>query len=382
VGTMKALLPAFALVLALCGSASADGYQDFQAGLTSRNREEWDDTIKSLTLALNSPDLPQYLRAIAHFDRAVAYLEEKQIDPAVSDLTATIAEKPNYALAYSTRASAYVGQLQYAKALDDISKAISLRPTYQLAYVQRITIRVIMKDRDGAIADSTELVNRNPDNPAVYHLRATEYRVFGSYDLAIADENTALSLGQRLPDDYRERGFAYLMKGDYEKAVADFDMETRYSQDPTLAFLHKGTAQWDLAKFDDAGASFVEALKRQPSQNYAFLWLMLARARTGGAVDTDTTARFASADLSKWPGPLVALYLGKATLADVTAAVQKQVTASDKLNKCSTDFFLAEWPTLQKNSAATQLQKVVADCPDDTIYKPAAVADLGRGQAK
>src|SRR6185437_12552019 len=77
--------------------------------------------------------------------------------------------------------------------------------------------------------------------------------------------------------------------------------------------LIKGQMQWALGRFDDAQDSFEESLGRDHKQPYALLWLSLTSSRRGKEIRDKFTAPFATVESSRWPGPLVALYLGKFT---------------------------------------------------------------------
>jgi len=362
---MKPVLAASLLVLLFSGAAEADGYQDFNLGLVSRNRQDWDATVKLMTLALSEPDLPPHLKVVAYFDRGTSYLGEKQFDAAIADFTTVIQLKPDYIEAYSARASAFAAKTQFAKAIDDITKAISLRPVYRPTYYQRIAIYTATKNMEAAIADCTTLIKMSPNEAMLYRLRGTTYRRNGNYDLAIADEGTALAINDQVAVDFRERGFDYAAKGDFSNAVDDFNSEIRLSVDLTLPYMRKGAVQWDWGKFADAESSFEHALKIQPQQKYGFLWLAITRGKTSTAIDSDMSQRFSASDLTKWPGPLVALFLGKATAGDVDSAAKRADAASQIGEICEAQFFIAEWQQIHQLA-------------DDAVIRPAAIAESNR----
>jgi tetratricopeptide (TPR) repeat protein len=377
---MKPFLTAIVLVLLLGGDAVADGYQDFNFGVASISRKDWDGAVKSLSLALSEPDLPQHLRAVAHFDLGSSHMQKKQFDLAIADYTAAIQLKPDYIEAYNGRGAAYDAAKQFAKAVDDVTRAIALRPVYWGSYIQRIDIYVEMKNWDAAIADYGTLIAMDPNNAWFYAYRGKAYRMTGNYDLALADESHALDVDDKLPMAYAERGFDYAQKGKFDDAADDFRSDVHNDPNGDLAYLRRGQAQWDLGRFDDAADSFEDVLKHKPLQEYGFLWLSITLSRKPVAVPADIVSRFSAADLSKWPGPLVSLYLGKATPDDVAQAVKKADVDDQHEEVCSAHFFLGEWLRMHQDAAAgnIELQRAAQDCADDPIVRPAATADFNR----
>jgi lipoprotein NlpI len=375
---MKRVFAACAFTLLLGGAARADGYQDFNLGLAAQQHQDWDSAMAYFSRALSDPAFPQHLRAAAYFDRGLDYTQKNQIDLALADINAAIQLKPDSVFGYTERGLIYASKSQFPQAIADLTKAIDLRPKYRRTYIYRIETYSAMKDENDAIADCTTLIGIDPTDTSALVLRAQYYRRFGKFDLAIADATSSIQAATFRPEGYEERGFDYAEERDYAKAIDDFDAESHHLADPSFALMRKGAAQWDAGNFQAADDTFVSVLQRQPLQEYGYLWLAVAAAKAGTPVPPDVTARFTSADLTKWPGPLVAFYLGKSAVADVYAGLSKVDPLQQPLEKCTADFFVGEWQNLHGGPPSEKLKSVTQSCAFSGLYHTSAVAESDR----
>jgi len=107
---------------------------------------------------------------------------------------------------------------------------------------------------------------------------------------------------------------------------------------------------------------------------YSAIWRYLARERAGenGAAELEANAaRLKSKD---WPYPVIELYLGRGSPAEVLSV------ASNPDENCDAQFYTGQWHLLQGNSpaAATALHAAAAICPDYTFEHKGALAELKR----
>jgi lipoprotein NlpI len=108
---------------------------------------------------------------------------------------------------------------------------------------------------------------------------------------------------------------------------------------------------------------------------YQILWLYLARARIGGQdIKRNLQENAAGLNPAEWPFPVIELFLGRRTPADMVAAAIKP----DEL--CEAQFYLGQWYLLRDERVASieALRKAVETCPRDFNEYAGAVAELKR----
>jgi tetratricopeptide (TPR) repeat protein len=119
------------LVLVLGMPAWADDWTDCISG------DHHALQIAACTAILNSNAYTEEKKAVAHYDRGIAYNNEEQYDRAIRDFDRVIKFSPSYVDAYNNRGLAYKDKGQYDRAIQDFDKAISIRPDFERAYNNR-----------------------------------------------------------------------------------------------------------------------------------------------------------------------------------------------------------------------------------------------------
>ena len=233
---------------------------------------------------------------------------------------------------------------------------------------------------DKAIADYNDAIRFNPHLVDVYHGRGVAWVKKGGYDKAISDFNTAIRFNAQDAETLDGRGVAWMNKGEYDKAVAVFDEAIRVNKQDTVALFHRGIAEFSIGKFGIAATDFAQKL--QLSQDGASIILLyLSRARSGVP---DSAARLAAdsnaIDEAKWPGPAIAMLLGKSSPA---AALEKAADANAGLQKaqmCEAYFYSGEWSLLgrDRDQARDFFDRAVRQCPTGSWATIAAAAEAGR----
>jgi lipoprotein NlpI len=214
--------------------------------------------------------------------------------------------------------------------------------------------------------------------------RGFAYDETGQYDRAIADYSKALELRPGTPQLYYRRGIAWREKGDYAKALADLDAAVHATKkgEPDWPFLHgdRGVVLFALGRYAEAAQHFARVVKLDPSDQYAALWLHVARGRAGTPAPEDFAAAAAAAPADQWPRPLLSLFLGKATPAEVRAAAGEGEEEPRQNQECEADFFLGEYALLHHDAASARplLQHVVATCSPSLGVHAGAAGELAR----
>ena len=194
-----------------------------------------------------------------------------------------------------------------------------------------------------------------------------------------AIQSGALS-GSGLAVTFNNRGNAYQSKGDYQRAIQDYDEALRIDPDYPLAFYNRGLARFDQGLYIAAVPDFVRAVQLDPAKPYRVLALYLAKAR-GGDPDKEMLATSATQlNLTQWPGPVVALYLGQVTPQAVLNAAQDPDPNTQRERQCEAYFYLGEYLLInnQKAEAARMFQAAVSTGVTSLFEYASAKAELRR----
>lgn len=315
-------------------------------------------------------------------NRGTAYNSHRDYARAIEDHNEAIRLNPNNPTAYYNRGGTYYDKGDYDLAIRDYNDAIRLKPDYAFAYHGRGKAYSAKRDYDRAIEDFTEAIRLNPDEAHAYNNRGLAYDFAGDYDRAIRDYNEAIRLNPSEIAPYIGRGLTRTTEGNYDRAIQDFNEAIRLNPKFALAYEKRGDAYFFQSNLNAAIADFEAAISAAPSSNtavYAALMLHLVMKRQGQDDAAQLARVAAAADLSKWPGPVLKLYLGKVTTEDVAKAANSDI-AMRKWRVCEANYFTGEDALLhhQQATALAQLKAARDSCPkDDTEYN-AALVELNR----
>ncbi len=367
-----------------------------------------------------------YQRAIADYTKAIGlgrndanayksrgnvYYYAQQYANAIADYTKAIGIDPQDPDAYDDRGNAYDDSNDHAKAIADYNKAIALNPAIAGYFVDRAVAYYAVNDFSSAITDNTRAIALDPNNAAAYKHRADDYGKLGKYDPAIEDYTQAIVLDANDADIYDSRGNAYVNRGEYDRAIADFSKSISLFPKRAVAYVDRGLAYYgkgdnaraiaddsEAISLDDknGGAYFnrgvaylysgalskaLADLERDsvldPQYPYMALWLEIVDKRSNVASRlAQTTAKL---DLTQWPVPIIRLYLGQATPADVLAAAESPDPLIKTNQVCEANFYTGEYLLQQgdKDEAARLFRAAAIGCPKGYLELPAARAELG-----
>ena len=211
--------------------------------------------------------------------------------------------------------------------------------------------------------------------------RAFAYDEDGQYDRAIADYTQVIAQKPDASQVYFRRGISRREKGEYEQALADFDVAMGESA-PEVPFVYgdRGVVRFALGRFAEAARDFAHVVALDPTDQYAVLWLHVARSRAG-RTDGEEFAHDAAESASQvWPRPLVALYLGDGSPQWVRDAAAEGDTEAHQNKECEADFFLGEYALLrgQADTAKPLFRSVVESCSPSLGVHAGAAGELKR----
>jgi tetratricopeptide (TPR) repeat protein len=315
-------------------------------------------------------------------NRGTAYTSHRDYASAIEDHNEAIRLNPNNPTAYYNRGDAYYNKGDRDLAIRDYNEAIRLKPDYAFAYVGRGVSYSAKKDYDRAIEDYNEAIRLNPNEGSAYDHRGFAHAREGDYDRAIQDYNEATRLSPNEVSAYFNRGAAYFNKGDYDRAIQDFSEVIRLNPKFTFAYEKRGDAYFFQSNLTAAIANFEDAISAAPSSSaavYAALMLHLTMKRQGNDDAGQLAKVAAAADLSKWPGPVLKLYLGQMTAEDVMKTANAYIDKQEWY-VCEANYFTGEDALLHdhRETALARLKAARDSCPRyDTDYI-AALVELNR----
>jgi tetratricopeptide (TPR) repeat protein len=272
-------------------------------------------------------------------------------------------EGASLARLYNHRGNAYLKKAQYDLAIQDYSQAIKLKPVESKTNPAQAT----SSEEDGIAEDFGTLLDLDlpngldlddmlgSQNPyaSAFADRGVAYEHKGEYIRAIQDYGQAIKLDPHFTVAFSERAGVFKRKGKYERAIKDYD---KAIQDlPSLASLRgwydsRGVVHFYLSQFAAAQQDFTAVLAKVPN-SYAAIWLYLARVRAGQSASDELADYAAKLDLKNWPGPVIDLYLGKATPDAVLAAAKDSDPKKDKERHCAAYFYLGQKALLEHKRA-------------------------------
>src|SRR5262249_9418836 len=202
---------------------------------------------------------------------------------------------------------------------------------------------------DASLADLNAVIRLRPDSVAAVDIRAALYRKQGRFDLAEVEYGKVLAVGT----------YSW---GFYGHGLLRF-LEGR-----------------DGAAADD----FARGRKLETGSRYSSLCLYTARAGEGHADPASLGEEDGAARAADWPMPLIQLYRGKMTEAEVWRAARSEDARIERDQFCEADFYIAEWQLLQgdRKAARLLLERAAAECPVFFVEYEALPVELKRLESK
>ena len=254
------------------------------------------------------------------FKRGTDYLKKGDYAHAIEAYTECIRLDPHSAIAFHARGYAYYASHDDDRAIQDFNEAIRLEPEYGDAFRERARAHEDKIDYEHAIQDYAQAIRIKPGEYILLYDRAYDYQRKGEYTLALADLNELVRRFPQSADAYRDRGVAYLYSG------------------------HLAEAQQDIS----------HAVQLNPRGPYDVIWLYIARTKAGAKAEDELAKNAAALDVTKWPAPVIQLFLGKITPdAVLQAAADKDPEKSTK-QQCQANFYIAEYQAFRGQHEVAQ----------------------------
>ena len=280
------------------------------------------------------------------------------------------------AAGYSNRCWAYSDKGNPDRAITDCNDAIRLNAKLANAYLNRGKAYGDKGDFDRAIGDYDQAIELNPKSSIGYNNLCDAYLDKGDNDRAITDCNQAIRLDPKFAVAYHNRGNAYRYKGDVSSAIADYNQAIQLSPKFFQTYLARGLLSLDAGELPQALADINQADTLNPKDPYTALWLDIVNKRS--KLPSRLAEATAQIDMTKWPAPVIRLYLGQMTPEVVLAAAADLDASKQKSQVCEANFFSGELALQQgKKDEATRLFRIADEgCPKDSFQLTAANDEL------
>jgi tetratricopeptide (TPR) repeat protein len=181
-----------------------------------------------------------------------------------------------------------------------------------------------------------------------------------------------------LEDSQAQRGS--VMKGrtisDSDRVIAHYDAAIMLNPKDDDAYFRRGIAYFYAGSVPHALADFSQASRLDPEYAYYVLWLDILNKRSNEV--TFLPQAISQIDMTKWPAPVIRLFLGQTTPAAVLAAADDPDASTKSGQVCEANFYSGELALQRgvKEEAARLFRFAAANCPRDFVEGPAAYAEL------
>jgi lipoprotein NlpI len=182
------------------------------------------------------------------------------------------------------------------------------------------------------------------------------------------------------PDTHRNRGTKDQAKApstdDLYQMIGYYNASIRRDPKDDDAYFHRGLAKLYAGALPAAISDLSQASRIDPQYAYYALWIDIIDKRLNEASSLAQAA--AHFNMSKWPAPVVRLFLGDATPADVLAAANDPDPVTRTGQLCEANFYNGEFALQQgdKQEAARLFRLAAAGCSHEFVEGASANSEL------
>ncbi len=229
-------------------------------------------------------------QADLYLQRAMAYLSNNALEPALADCERALGLDPKLSRAYLCRGLARQGLGDPAGALADFNRALELDPQMAKAYLNRGIAQLDLGNVAAALSDLSQAIALDPQDAGAYNSRGRVHWLLGDLLAALQDYTAALERDPQNPQLYFNRGQLHAEREDWPAACEDFSRVLQWAARPGIprgpellvnAHLRRGLARQRLGDWQGALADFDQALQGEPQSGLAYFHRGQVRAALG-----------------------------------------------------------------------------------------------------
>jgi lipoprotein NlpI len=265
-------------------------------------------------------------------------------------------------------------------AIQDFDRVIELRPETSKVFYNRAMANLSKGEFERAIPDFDRAVRLTPDYAPAFRNRGNAYRGTLAFDRAIQDFDEAIRLSPEYAVAFTNRGVAHLNKATYDRAIQDFDRAIHLKPDEGLAYRERGVAHYDTGAFERAAADFARSAGLRAGDPYLAIRLFLAESRIGVDAAAGLRGRASGLDLETWPGHVIPMYLGEASVDHVIEAAKRTGPRMQREALCEAYYYVGHGLVIrgQADRAVGMFRAAVAAGPTSAVEHAGARAALTR----
>jgi lipoprotein NlpI len=191
-----------------------------------------------------------------------------------------------------------------------------------------------------------------------------------------ANHIETIRLDTKDPDARHNRGAKDQAKSDLNQIIVYYDAAIKHDPKDDDAYFHRGLAKFYAGALPQALADLSQASKLDPQYAYYALWIDIIDKRGNRA--SGLPQALSKIDMTKWPAPVIRLFLGRTTPAAVLAAADDPDADTKRGQVCEANFYSGELALQQgaKEEAARLFRLAAAGCPHEFVEGPSANAEL------
>jgi lipoprotein NlpI len=197
---------------------------------------------------------------------------------------------------------------------------------------------------------------------------------------ALADPGGGTIVTVRLdtkdPDAHHSVGTKEPAKSDLSQVITYYNAAIKHDPKDDDAYFHRGIANYYAGALPQALADLGQANKIDPEYPYYALWIHILDKRANAA--SRLPQAIAHINMTKWPAPVIRLFLGESTPAAVLAAADDPDAKTKRGQVCEANFYLGELALQQgtREDAARLFRLAAADCPREFVEGHSAASEL------
>jgi lipoprotein NlpI len=165
-------------------------------------------------------------------------------------------------------------------------------------------------------------------------------------------------------------------KSDLSQVITYYNAAIKHDPKDDDAYFHRGIANYYAGALPQALADLGQASKIDPEYPYYALWIDILDKRANAASRLPQT--ITHINMTKWPAPVIRLFLGETTPAAVLAAADDPDAKTKRGQVCEANFYLGQLALQQgaREDATRLFRLAAADCPREFVEGHTAEVEL------
>ena len=174
----------------------------------------------------------------------------------------------------------------------------------------------------------------------------------------------------------RNRNAKDQAKSDLNQIIVYYDSAIKHDPKDDDAYFHRGLAKFYAGAVPQALADLSQASKLDPRYAYYPLWIDIIDKR--GNLPSNLPQALSKIDMTKWPAPVIRMFLGQTTPEAVLAAADDPDATTKRGQVCEANFYSGELALQQgaREEAKRLFRLAAAGCPHEFVENPSANAEL------